>query len=276
MDDIKVSIVITAFNAQEYVLATLESIRQQTYKLYEVVIVDDGSTDDTVATINEYIAKHHLANIFVHALPHMGRAKALNAAIHLAHYDWIAILDSDDLWNHHKLSLQVKYIQQYQLQIIGSLSQIFYNNDPVNLILDYQYNNHTSVFKKITLNEMLVTNLLPHSSVLVNKSLLKYDESRKSQIDYEMWLRLLKNDIDIHLILYPLVHHRLHQAQSFESKNPYIYAMKTSILQLKHCFYHAKLNAAAIVLMKVIYYSTIPRKFRLILRSIFLEKKVSI
>jgi len=90
-----ISIIITTYNAERFIISTLDSIRGQTYQLYEVIIVDDGSYDNTVIVVTEYIKLHNLEKFRIIPGPHIGRAKVLNAAVNQAAYDWIAIVDAE-------------------------------------------------------------------------------------------------------------------------------------------------------------------------------------
>lgn len=83
-----VSILITTYNAEKYILSTLNSIINQTDHCFEVVLVDDGSTDHTLEMVNNYIYIHNLNNFRVITLAHIGRVGALKHAVSAAQYDW--------------------------------------------------------------------------------------------------------------------------------------------------------------------------------------------
>jgi glycosyltransferase involved in cell wall biosynthesis len=104
-----VSINLCCFNSEKYLEETLQSVFNQTYKDWELVIVNDGSTDTT-----ETIIKTHMSDgwpIVYHAQVNAGLAKARNKAIELSSGKYIAFLDHDDLWLPEKLSLQIPLLE---------------------------------------------------------------------------------------------------------------------------------------------------------------------
>ncbi len=97
-----VSVVIAAYNAGEFLPETLDSVFAQTYRNFEVIVVDDGSTDDTILRLGTYLSRIRLIR-----QEHAGLAAARNAGIRAAGGDFIALLDADDLWLPEKLEAQV-------------------------------------------------------------------------------------------------------------------------------------------------------------------------
>lgn len=102
-----ISVIMPTFNRAEYIREALDSIKRQTFKDYEVIIVDDGSTDNTKEILENYEGIHYIFQ------EHGGISKARNTAIKAAKGKWIAALDSDDLWKEEKLQKQVDYIQAH-------------------------------------------------------------------------------------------------------------------------------------------------------------------
>ena len=102
-----VSIIMPTYNRAEYIMEALNSIKRQTFKDYEIIVVDDGSTDNTkeIAAACE--------GIRYICLDHGGIARARNTAVKAAKGKWIAFLDSDDLWKEDKLQKQVDYVRTH-------------------------------------------------------------------------------------------------------------------------------------------------------------------
>ncbi len=103
MDDIKISVIVPTYNREATVQTALESVLAQTFKPYEIIIVDDGSTDQTdkiVKSIESPIIKYIYQE-------NRGAAPARNTGISNARGNWIAFLDSDDIWKEEKLEKQV-------------------------------------------------------------------------------------------------------------------------------------------------------------------------
>lgn len=103
-----VSIITPSYNTANYICQTIESVQAQTYPNWEMIIVDDCSTDDTDSVVQEYLSDpriHYIKNE-----TNSGAAVSRNKALRKAKGKWIAFLDSDDLWNPEKLEKQIKFM----------------------------------------------------------------------------------------------------------------------------------------------------------------------
>src|SRR5438067_1626504 len=98
-----ISIVIPAYNSAHSITATLDSIRSQTFRDYEVLITDDESRDRTVEVCRQYASAHPEMRISTVTIPHSGVAAARNHAVARASGEYVAFLDSDDRWMPEKL-----------------------------------------------------------------------------------------------------------------------------------------------------------------------------
>lgn len=106
----KISVVLPTYNRADIIGKSIESVLNQTYQDLELIIVDDGSTDDTEATINDFKDDR----ILYHRLEQNGGvSRARNIGVELATYDLVALEDSDDIWLPTKLGKQMKYWEQY-------------------------------------------------------------------------------------------------------------------------------------------------------------------
>ena len=109
MNDL-VSIIMPSYNTANYIEASIESVRHQTYENWELIIVDDCSTDDTDEVVRPFLTDgriHYLKNE-----QNSGAAISRNRALREAKGKWIAFLDSDDLWLPEKLEKQVSFMEQ--------------------------------------------------------------------------------------------------------------------------------------------------------------------
>jgi len=102
-----ISIIMATYNRANYIKEALDSIKRQTFKDYEIIVADDGSTDNTKDILEKYEGIRYLL------LEHSGIATTRNAAVSAARGKWIAFLDSDDLWQEEKLQKQVGYINAH-------------------------------------------------------------------------------------------------------------------------------------------------------------------
>jgi glycosyltransferase involved in cell wall biosynthesis len=109
----KVSVVVPAFNRAALIVETVESVLCQNYENFELIVVDDGSTDGTYEILSEYAGQGKLKLLTHPARENKGQSAALNLGLEAASGDFIAILDSDDLFLPGKLSAQVEYLNSH-------------------------------------------------------------------------------------------------------------------------------------------------------------------
>ena len=112
MNHIYISVIVCCYNSEKYINETLKSVINQTYSKYEIIIVDDGSHDNTSNLINKFILDNPKIKIKIISQKNCGLPTARNIAITNSKYDYIAILDHDDLWETNKLFEQVKQINE--------------------------------------------------------------------------------------------------------------------------------------------------------------------
>lgn len=105
----KISVVIPTYNREKYICQAIESVLQQTVKNIEIIVVDDGSTDNTNEKLKEY--KEKIRYIYTE---HKGPAHARNVGMRIAKGDYISFLDSDDLYYPYKTELQSKFLDNFQ------------------------------------------------------------------------------------------------------------------------------------------------------------------
>lgn len=181
-----ISVVIPAYNAEQTILETLDSVFQQTFTDFEVIVIDDGSTDQTVALLKE-IQDPRLQVFSYH---NGGLPTARNRGIACASGDYIAFLDADDLWTVDKLELQLAALQADSAAGVAyswtcNMSQsgeAFYPGHSVN----YSGN----VYAQLLLGNFLASG----SNCLIRRDAItsvgEFDPSLKSYEDWDYWLRL--------------------------------------------------------------------------------------
>lgn len=108
MNNPLVSIIVPVYNGAKYLAETLTSILAQDYQPYEVIVIDDGSTDDSAAIIQRYPVRYIYQE-------NQGVAQARNFGVSSAQGDYLAFLDQDDLWTKDKLSVQIAYMQTHNV-----------------------------------------------------------------------------------------------------------------------------------------------------------------
>ena len=107
-----VSIIVPVYNVEGFISETMESVVNQTYPCWELLLVEDGSSDGTAAVIEEYVSQRKEERIRLIRQPsNMGAARARNRGLQEARGRYIAYLDADDLWMPRKLELQLAFME---------------------------------------------------------------------------------------------------------------------------------------------------------------------
>ena len=148
-----VSIVMPAYNAEKYIEQAIRSVINQTYKDWELIVIDDGSIDNTASILFELAA----LDSRIHALKNeknCGASYTRNRAISLARGEWIAFLDSDDLWKPEKLDRQIKLCDKYPDMVISYTASSFIddNGNPYSYVMP--------AIEKLTYETLLRKNLM--------------------------------------------------------------------------------------------------------------------
>lgn len=108
--DPRFSVIIPVFNGERFIREALDSLLNQSYAPVEIIVVDDGSTDNTAQIVRQFASRCPLS---YHRQANQGPSAARNRGVALAHGDWIAFLDADDVWYPAKLATHCDYIREY-------------------------------------------------------------------------------------------------------------------------------------------------------------------
>ena len=183
-----ISIIMPAYNSEKYIEKAILSVCRQDYIDWELIVIDDCSTDST-AEIVKKMAKSDSRIRYIKNSRNRGVAKSRNRGIASALGEWIAFLDSDDCWSSDKLSQQMNCALQNHAHFIFSGSAFM---DQSGRKLQY----YLRVPKKITFYELLKQNIISCSSVLIKKELLEQYPMRCSKNmheDFAVWLQILRD-----------------------------------------------------------------------------------
>jgi glycosyltransferase involved in cell wall biosynthesis len=196
-----VSVIIPTYNRTS-VLAAIESVMAQRAAHFELIVVDDGSTDDTWHQL-ELIAPDTGGVMRLLRTPHRGVAAARNAGLAIATAALVAFLDSDDLWAPDKLARQVEFMGQNPRCVLSQIGEIWIRNGRrVNPGL-----RHAKRAGDIFADSLRTCLVSPSASIVRTEYLREmggFDEDMAAAEDYDLWLRILVNH-EAGLIDEPLV-----------------------------------------------------------------------
>lgn len=183
-----VSVIIPSFNRAGYIAKTLQSALGQSYKDKEIIVIDDGSTDNTYEAIRPYLDKI----IYYKNKTNGGPPVARNLGLKLAKGRYIAFLDSDDLWLPGKLDIQVEYLDRNEeIGLLFTDMEIFQEDDKGHKIIveTVRLENNDLSFASL-----FRCNFIPTLTVMFRRECIEkvglFDESMEIAEDYEMWLRI--------------------------------------------------------------------------------------
>lgn len=212
-----VSIVMPSYNTAKYIGASIESVLKQTYIHWELIIVDDCSTDDTDAVVKQYLVDnriHYLKNE-----KNRGAAVSRNCALREAKGKWIAFLDSDDLWYPQKLEMQIEFM-------LNGGHHFSYTNyeeiDEASKPLGVSVTGPEKITKKGMYNYCWMGCLtVMYDAEVVG--LIQIEDIKKNN-DYAMWLKVCKKE-DCYLLDECLAQYRRGRRGSI-STNSYVTLIK--------------------------------------------------
>jgi glycosyltransferase involved in cell wall biosynthesis len=189
----KVTVIIPTFNRGYSLAESVQSVLDQNFTDYDLIVVDDGSTDNTPEILRQFTGVQQ-----IRLEENRGVSYARNQGISQAKGEWVAFLDSDDLWKKNKLSTQMEWIENHPDHKAIYTDEIWIRNGVrVNAM-----NKHRKYSGDI-FRYCLPLCIVSPSSVLLHADLLKevggFDESMPVCEDYDLWLRIAKR-IPFHFI----------------------------------------------------------------------------
>jgi teichuronic acid biosynthesis glycosyltransferase TuaG len=210
-----ISIIMPAYNAKKYIAESIQSVINQTFKNWELIIVDDGSTDQTSSIIKEQIELDK--RIFYYYQENGKQGRARNYGISKSKGKYIAFLDADDIWFANKLDHQLIIIQNKNVELVFSDAITFNNSNEIDISNTLKsFKGFCSVENGIDL--FLKKNQIPILTVLVTKNALEkvafFTEEKDVQNveDYHLWLKLLFNGVSFFGAEEALAGYREHEA----------------------------------------------------------------
>ena len=187
----EISVIMSVYNGERYLREAIESILNQTFKDFEFIIIDDGSTDRTPEILREYAKKDERIKIITNP-KNIGLTKSLNKAIKKAKGEYIARMDADDIAMPERLKKQIEFMEKNPE--VGLLGTAYYEmNSKGEIVGDKLFPTSNKKLKKI----LIKYNPFFHASVMVRKEVFNrvgpYDKNIPKAQDYELWFRIAQN-----------------------------------------------------------------------------------
>jgi glycosyltransferase involved in cell wall biosynthesis len=208
-----VSVIIPVYNGEKYITQAVESVLAQTHQPIEIIVVDDGSTDSSVAKLTEFSNA-----IVVLKQANVGVGAARNAGIVAANGDLVGFLDQDDWWLPRKLELQLRVFQDAANCGLVHTAVQHFDDQTEALVRPLNPNARPDLMVGSCYERLLLGNSICNSSVVVRRSALSQvggcdcTMGRNNVQDYDLWLRIAKH-WHVGYVAEPVTVFRLHPAQ---------------------------------------------------------------
>ena len=183
-----VSVIMPAFNREKFIVESIRSVLSQSYKDFELIVIDDGSTDRTTAIASGFLRDPRVK--IIKNEKNLGIAYSRNKALQIARGTYIAPLDSDDIWlDKEKLRKQVEFLDENRdyAMLGGGIMHIDTDSKPIKKVL-------FPIYDSLIRNIILQYNPFAQSSLLYRKSAAlecgSYSTEYKICDDYDLWLKI--------------------------------------------------------------------------------------
>lgn len=205
-----VSVIIASYNHGKYLHQAIDSVLAQTYKNYEIIVVDDASTDNTLEILKPYLAKKCIR--YIRNPENLGEAGSRNVGNTAAQGDYIAVLDADDWWYADKLEVQMHIMLENPNCVLGFTGAMVVSDEKCETyLLDKDWTSDIGI-------RLRLDNQIIHSTVIYARSAVMavngYDETLPFAVDWDLWFRLMIHygeDAFVY-IDNPLLYYRIHQS----------------------------------------------------------------
>lgn len=197
-----VSIIMPAYNAEKYITKAIESVKAQTYSKWELIVANDASTDDTKSIIQNYANLDNRIKL-VNMPTNQGAASARNAAVKVARGQFVAFLDSDDLWTQNKLEKQIAYMNANDIYFSCTYyDKINSTGEKMGTLVKYPFKvDYKGLLKRCPGNSTVI-----YDASILGKSYIPLIKKRN---DYIMWLQMIKRSTYLYCLEENLSSHRI-------------------------------------------------------------------
>lgn len=267
MQDIKVSIITASYNYQDYIKEAIESVLAQSYSNWELIIVDDGSKDNSIDVINSYVQKDERIKLFTHENSiNKGLIETVKLGLSKAKGGWIAFLESDDKFAPDCLEKKVNIIKENKdVKFIFSDYEMFGDEDEINSSKNYFYYKNkkllkNSGFKNLSKQFIYRNPVATFSIVMLKKEIIEtldFNTPTKPLLDYYLWAQFFSKNKGYY-INEKLSFWRMHKSSYIHNKNEDTKDFKNAIYNIlstnfsnKFTIFMIKLNILRKNLIKI-------------------------
>ncbi|HHF2891464.1 MULTISPECIES: glycosyltransferase family 2 protein [Vibrio diabolicus subgroup] len=215
-----VSIIMPTYNSDQTVVESIQSVLSQTYKNWELIIVDDRSTDNTWQVIQTYADKYDNIRVYQNK-ENLGAGASRNFAIKKAKGRFIAFLDSDDLWMENKLAEQIPFMLENNYPLTYTHYSRFNNEEELSVVTAPEY----TTYKKLMYSNVIGCLTAVYDTQKLGKRYMPLIRKRQ---DMGLWLDILKETPKAYCLPKPLAKYRMDSGMT---------ANKFSVLSYQWKFY---------------------------------------
>ncbi len=201
-----ISVALPVYNGEKYLIEAIESILAQTFADFELIMIDDGSTDGSLKILKEF--EKNDSRVRVVTRENRGLATTLNDSIDIARGEWLARMDQDDIALPHRFERQLKWLEETGADISGSWVQRFGTSDK--RVVKLRQTNEAIRM------EMLFCSPFAHPTVMMRTALVKrlhYDKAWDKAEDYDLWERAAEDGWKMTNQPEVLLLYRVHESQ---------------------------------------------------------------
>lgn len=215
-DNPLVSVIIPCFNLAKYLPEAIESVLMQTYRPLEIIVVDDGSTDDTSDVARRYGDR----GVKLIRQENKGLAAARNAGLKVASGEYLALLDADDTFLPEKMQRQVEYMESHSDCGVCYCGIYHYREEKPGELLNLKYDYYSGEAAK---RALLRKNFINPLSVVLRASAVKsigwFNEGYRNTEDWEYWVRLAFAGVQFDYLPQPLARYRMRATSMARQKS---------------------------------------------------------
>ena len=208
----RISIIIPAYNVEPLLSETLTSVQQQSFREFEVIMVDDGSTDRTGEIARQFVEKDARFNLLRQT--NAGPAAANNVALKQARGEWVAFLEADDIWLPEKLAAQLDLLEQEPRANLLFTDHFLWNGRKD---CDRRYSNPDKFPDRDAGWRLIFFNLFCTSTVMIKREMLNlvglFDVELPMGQDWDLWLRIAERGLCAKGVRQPMARYRIWPGQ---------------------------------------------------------------